>query len=72
MIMYKVKVQISSNVGSFTCFVKCDFSDINVFFSDTVLSFREFSQFVSPRTASRYHSYFACPVRCKVLKVVLA
>lgn len=70
MIMYKVKIQISSLNGVAELFVKCDASDINVFFDNTRLSYRELSQFVSPRTHARYGKFFVDGfVNCKVLKV---
>lgn len=67
--MYKVKIQISSSVGCAELFVKCDSSDIHVFFDDTLLTSRELSQFVTPRTYSRYSKFFVNGlVYCKVLK----
>lgn len=69
--MYKVKIQISSSVGCADFFVKCDASDIHVFFDDTLLTYRELSQFVSPRTHARYGKFFVNGLaHCKVLKAV--
>lgn len=69
--MYNVKIQLSSANGVAQLFVKCDAADIHVFFDDTQLSYRELSQFVSPRTHARYGKFFVDGhASCKVLKVV--
>lgn len=68
---YKVKVLAIYPTGSFTFFVNCKSTDLTVYFNHGDLTFLEFSQFVSPRTASRYKSCFDNGfIHCVILKAV--